>query len=836
MFEPSFTAIHGAVHGAIHSTHPLRLATHRLRWHCPAELLSFESTDDVEPAKGIVGQPTANEALKFGIQCLARGQNIYVRGSMGTGRSKMVMDLLRDLEPETDSLRDFCYVHNFVRPDHPRLLELAAGQALRFQEEIGRLSDYIQNNLPKSLEAKPYQTQRQELQRTLKEEVEKITAAFERDLEENSMALVTLEGTGQTIIFPVVEGEPVPIEQFRQLVKKGGVEESRLTEFEEKYPIFVARLREISTQVNHLIQESTEQIYAWRGKLIRELCAEITHSIKQQFPSQQVADYVDQLVDYVIKRQQAGNQQDDGRAWEILCHVNVVLNHQDPNRRPIIEETSPTMMNLLGTLEPSWGAGGEVSSDHRGIRAGAILNADQGYLILDAKDVLNEPGSWRALMRVLRTERLEIVPPELGLLRQQLIIFPEPIQIKLRVILIGDISTYHMLDQFDPDFSELFKVLADFDEELPRDDNGIDLYTHVLKSMGNKEGWPPLHRDAVGAIIEHGARIASRANKLTAKFGRIGDVAGEAAFLSNGKMVMAADVLKAIDRTKYRASLPSRKFWEMVENKTILLSTSGYEVGQINGLAVIRSGPLTYGFPARITASIGPGTAGVISIEGSSRMSGAIHTKGFHILSGLLRNLLPTKHPLAFTASIAFEQSYGGIDGDSASAAEMICLLSALTDIPLRQGIAITGAIDQLGNVQAIGGVNEKIEGFFDACNHFKLNGEQGVVIPIANANDLMLRQDVVQACSEGRFHVFAVDNIWDALEIFTGLATGRLNEAKEYPIGTLLAMAHERAESYWRLTAANPHMVAIPTQTIVQTESGQRENDSVVKQKNDPF
>jgi predicted ATP-dependent protease len=790
---------------AIQKSNPLRLSVPQLRWECPVELLEFKTTADVEPAVGIVGQPTANEALKFGIQCLARGQNIYVRGSMGTGRSKMVRDLLRELNPKTETLRDFCYVHNFSRPDHPQLLELPAGQASLFQNEIEKLSEFVQKGLPRSLEAKPYQSQRQDRQQSLQDEIGKLTGDFEQDLEDHQMTLVNVEGSGQAMIFPVVNDEPVQVEQFRHMVKKGMADAAQFEKFEKDYPVFLLRMREISTRVSQLVQEASEQMNAWRSQLIRELCSEVTEGIKQQFSGPKVAEYVDELINYVIKRHLSNHQNGEESGWEIVSSVNVVLSHRDTSRRPIIEESSPTMMNLLGTVEPSWGSGGDASSDHRGIRAGAILNADNGYLILDAKDVLNEPGAWRALMRVLRTERLEIIPPELGVLRQQLIIFPEPIQIKLRVILIGDIYTYYLLDQYDPDFSELFKVLADFDEELPRDDNGIDLYTHVLTSMAQQEGWPPLHRDAVRAIIEHGARIASRANKLTAKFGRIGDVAGEAAFLSNGKMVTAADVQKAIDRTKYRASLPSRKFWEMVENGTILLNTTGDEIGQINGLAVIRSGPLTYGFPARITASIGPGTAGVISIEGSSRMSGAIHTKGFHILSGLLRKLLPTKHPLAFTASIAFEQSYGGIDGDSASAAEMICLLSALTGIPLRQGIAITGAIDQLGHLQAIGGVNEKIEGFFDACNHFELTGEQGVVIPTANANDLMLRRDVVQACSKGKFHIFAVDNIWDALEIFTGMTTGRLNAEGDYPAGSLLAIAQEKAEAYWRLTSASP-------------------------------
>ncbi len=468
------------------------------------------------------------------------------------------------------------------------------------------------------------------------------------------------------------------------------------------------------------------------------------------------------------------------------------------------------MVNLLGTVEPKWGPGGIAISDFRGIRAGAMLNADRGYLVLDVNDLLSEPGAWRSLMRTLRTGRLEIVPPEVGWMRQYVVTQPEPIDIQVRVILIGDIGTYYQLDHFDADFRELFKVLADFDSEILRDDQGAFQYACVVAGLTDSESLPHFHKTAIAALVEHGSRIVARSEKLTAKFGRIADIAREAAFLAtqqNGAeaLVMDEHVKHAIKRTKARASLPSRKFQELVENRTIMLETEGSVVGQINGLAVMHSGPLTYGFPARITATIGPGTAGLINIEGRAQMSGAIHTKGFHILGGLLRHLLDTDHPLAFSASLAFEQSYGGIDGDSASGAEIVCLLSALTDIPIKQGLAMTGAIDQRGHLEAIGGVNEKIEGFFDACNYFGLTKEQGVVIPKANSGDLMLRDDVVQACAKGEFHVFAVDNILDALELMTGQSCGRTDRERVYAKGSLMARAVERAEEFWKLTMSGP-------------------------------
>ncbi len=477
------------------------------------------------------------------------------------------------------------------------------------------------------------------------------------------------------------------------------------------------------------------------------------------------------------------------------------------NGAPIVEEGSPSLVNLLGSVEPEWSLQGQPHMDYRGVRAGALLRADGGYLILDLKDMQTEAGAWRALMRTLRTGRLEIVPTDLGLFRPAHVLKPEPIEVAVRVILLGDAMTYHQLNALDPDFSEMFKVLADIDHEIDRDAASVAQYARVLAGVVRAEGLLHFDRAAVAALVEHGARIAARAGKLTARFGRLADIAREASFLARRQpapLVDAGHVREAVRRSKRRASLPSRKFQELVNRGTIQLEISGAVVGQINGLAVMVSGPLTYGFPARITATIGAGRAGLINIEGRAAMSGAIHTKGFHILGGLLRHLLRTDHPLAFSASIAFEQSYGGIDGDSASGAEMCCLLSALTGVPIRQGLAMTGAIDQHGHVQAIGGVNEKIEGFYDACEYFGLDGEQGVIIPAANAGDLMLREDVVAACERGAFRVHAVASVGQALELLTGVAAGVPVDGV-YPEGTLLRMAVERAGEFWRKTLASP-------------------------------
>ena len=427
--------------------------------------------------------------------------------------------------------------------------------------------------------------------------------------------------------------------------------------------------------------------------------------------------------------------------------------------------------------------------------------------------MLAEPGAWRALARTLRTGKLEIGVHEPSLLGFTSPLTPEPIDVNVKVVLIGGPEIYALLDHADPDFPHLFKVLADFDSTIPAEPAGVEGYAGVLARITSEEGLPPFRACAVSALAEHGARISGRRDRLTTRFGRLADLAREAAWLARkeGRELVTQEYVRAsIARGRQRADLPARRFRRLVREGTLRIETRGEAVGQINGLAVVSAGPLTYGFPSRITATIGPGSSGVINIERESQLSGAIHTKGFYILGGLLRHLLRGMGmPLAFSASIAFEQSYGGIDGDSASGAEMCCLLSALTGVPLSQSFAMTGAIDQFGAIQAIGAVSEKVEGFYDTCTDAGLTGEQGVLIPRSNLVDLMLRPDVAAACSEGRFHVYAVDTIFEALEVLSGMEAGRADEDGLYPEDSLLALAMERAAEFL-LVARHPELLGV--------------------------
>ena len=778
------------------------VAANNLRWSCVGDCVSFESTAELIGSQEVEGQLTAREAIEFGIKCLSPGQNIYVRGARGTGRIRMVRHLLREFAPPSNTKRDFCYVHNFSRPDHPRLIELPPGDGPEFRKSMNELAEFAESELVKALEGEPFASQRQEIQDSVNQEIKEKMKPLEDALEKDGLALVQGQGQGQAGIFPVIDGQPVPTDRLGPLVAQGQLTKEAVEKIESSILGYQKQLKDLGREINERIREASLQIRNINEKAANDLIGPRITQISNVWESDSVKEFLSDVVNDIVEFR---IDAEEDPPLKILYGVNVVLTQDDTEARPVVEESTPNMMNLLGTVEPDFGPNGVAISDYRGVHAGALLRADEGYLVIDVNDLLSEPGAWRALMRTLRTGRLEIVPPEASWMRQTVVTQPEPIRIRVRVILIGDARTYYQLDHADPDFRELFKVLADFDSEILRDSQGINAYGQVIANLCEEESLPHFHKSAIEALAEHGARIVARTDRLTARFGRIADIAREAAFLASGDLVQDSDVKEAVIRTKRRASLPSRKFQEMVNNRTIMVETSGAVVGQINGLAVMHSGPLTYGFPARITATIGPGTAGLINIEGRAQMSGTIHTKGFHILGGLLRHLIRTKHPLAFSASIAFEQSYGGIDGDSASGAEMVCLLSALTDIPVKQTMSMTGAIDQHGNIEAIGGVNEKIEGFFDACNYLTLTGDQGVVIPKSNAGDLMLRDDVVEACRKGKFHIYAVETIHEALALMTGHTVGELDDDGNYPEDSLLGKAVAKALQFWQLTLSSP-------------------------------
>ena len=772
-----------------------------LRWRCDPLSLSFESTEEVEPVAGVVGQETAVEALRFGLLTRAPGQNIFVRGLTGTGRYTLVRRLLDELRLSCPQVRDRCYVHNFAQPDRPCLLVLASGKGPALRDRVEKLADFIRDDLDTALSSEGIRSLKTAADRTASKRLKKLIEPFEQKLKDVGLTLVSVEAGPivQSAIFPIVDDHPVPPDAFEDLHTQGEISEEDYRSVRDDIVNFEPELAKIGHEASDIRRTHDEAVKKIMEYAARTVLSGMVESIADEFSDPKIQQFLEAIVDDVVRYRL--DSRDDEHDFTRMYRVNVVLEHGTEEGCPVIVENVPTERNLRGSIDFDFEAGDEPRPSHMGIRAGSLLRADGGYLILKDRDLLSETTAWRMLLRTLRTGRLEITPVESQLAVVGPMLKPEPIEINVKVILLGDAETYAMLDAFDADFPHLFKVLADFDSTIPRDAAGVNHYAAVVSRIVQQEGLPPFDRTAVAALAEHGARIASQRNKLTARFGRLADIAREAAFLvqqTRKKLVTGEHIREAVRRGKDRGILPSRHFCEMVGEGTIQLATSGKVVGQINGLAVMQAGPLIYGFPTRITATIGPGEAGVINVEREAELSGSIHTKGFYILRGLLRYLLRTEHPLTFDASIAFEQSYGGIDGDSASGAEICCLLSALTDIPIRQDIAMTGAIDQLGHIMPIGAVNEKIEGFYDACHEQGITGTQGVIIPKSNAGDLMLKHAMLDDCQAGKFNVYAVENVHEALEVLTGCSAGTPGPDGKYPAGSILAIAVQKARDYW--------------------------------------
>ena len=775
-----------------------RLDADRLRWFCDPAELAFQTTEDVDPITEVVGQDAAITALQFGLQVNASGQNVFVRGLEGSGRLTLLRRMLQDTRLACPVSPDRCAVRNFEEPDRPRLISLARGTARRFRLAVEELVRFMVEDLGPAMAGEALRDRREAMQESFNSTITGIVRPFEEKLDALGLALVTITaGDAQhPAIVPRVDGEPVMPEAFEAAVAAGKIP----AEEQEKILGLIADARPemeaISLEVERLQHEHKQQMRQLVQSEARALLAGRARRVLEEFDSEVARNFLDGLIeDYVERR--LGRDDVGRKELQRLYEVNVLVAHRDDHSCPVVAETAPTLENLLGGIDPEPLPEGGMRADHTRIRAGSLLRASGGFLLIEARDLLPEPGAWRVLMRTLRTGTVEMVPSELSG-SSPIPLKPEPTPVDLKVVLIGDPGMYLALEELDADFASQFKVLVDFEPSIPIDKGAVGLYAGVLAQIVRAKQLPPLDRAGFAQLAEYGARIAGRNDQLTARFGRVVDVLHEAAFLvrrDGGEVIGADAVDRAIAAMRERAGSAARRFRRALREGTLRIETSGSRTGQVNGLAVIHAGPLTYGFPSRLTATVGAGDTGTLNIEEAAKLSGSIHTKGFYILGGLLRHLLRTDHPLQFDASIAFEQSYGGIDGDSASGAEFCCLMSALCDVPLRQDLAMTGAIDQHGAVQAIGAVTEKIEGFYDACVEMGLTGNQGVIIPTANTLDLMLREDVVEACRRGEFHVHAVDRIEDALELFTGMPFGAPGAAGE---GTLLGLALGRVRAFW--------------------------------------
>ncbi len=795
---------------------PAELPPAKLRWRCDLSRIPFETTAQAELREGFIGQERALRALKMGVELTAPGYNAFVCGLAGTSRGGTIARMILKVHPQSKPSLDRCYVNNFKLPDRPRLLALPRGQANPFKKDVQAGLDFLRRRIPQVFEGEPFQRQKGRIVERFTAREKDLMDDFTRRIAREQFALGHMQVGAVALpeIFPVLEGQMVPIEDISKMVHEGKLEAPLAEDIERKYELFRQEFTVVYRKTLTLSRELASELSYLEQEAASVLVDGVIEELKEKYPGDGVAEYLEEVRHHLLDNldpfkeregePEQGEEAGDGvskapgpeRDPFRVYGVNVILAHSDGDSSPVIFETTPTYANLFGTIQRAYDARGGWTSDFMDLRAGSLLRADGGFLIMYAVEALSEAGVWRALKRTLNHNRLEIQPHEMFFPFGGSALKPEPIEINVKVILIGDREMYELLYEYEEDFRKIFKVRVEFNEEMQMSDGVIAEYAGRLRALSEKEGLLPYDRGAFAAILEYGVRRAGRRNKVTARFVDIADLAREASYAARGAgetQARAAHVRSALDLKMERHNLVETRIREMIDEGTLLIDVSGERTGQVNGLSVLEIGGYSFGKPVRITATAALGKAGLINIEREANLSGRFHDKGMQIIAGYMRNRFAQDKPLSLAASICFEQSYSGVDGDSASITEIYALLSALAEVPLRQDVAVTGSVNQQGDVQAIGGVNEKIEGFFDVCRIKGLTGTQGVIIPVENVEDLMLREDLLEAVSAGKFHIYPVARVEDGLEILTGIAAGRRNGDGAFEPGTVFALADER-------------------------------------------
>jgi lon-related putative ATP-dependent protease len=780
----------------------LEIRPERLRRRLDPRRLGFSSTADVEPLVGTIGQPRALDALEYGLAVETQGFNLFVSGPAGSGRLTTVLDTLRGLAPGRPKPLDWVYVYDFGEADRPNAIALPAGRGVEFARAMDTFVDAAKAEITRAFESEEYERRQREITAEItaqrQQEEEELTAfAAERGI----ALRTTVVGVASV---PLVDGKPITREQFDQLPEEQQESISRATsEVEEHAAGFVRQVRRLEGEASKRERELEREVALFATEPLFQ-------DLRERFGDvPEVAEYLEDVKDDVLESLSDFRETEESPLQLALAprprdfaryRVNVLVSNDGGDGAPVVVEPNPTYYNLLGRIEyrATFGA---MSTDFREIKSGALHRANGGFLVLDVLDVIRHPFAWDALKRALRSgevrieslgEEFSAVP--LASLR------PEPIPLDLKVVLIGSSFAHLVLYALDEDFRELFKVKADFAPELDWSAEHHRNYAAFISRWVRDNDLRHFDRAAVARLIEHGARLRENQGKLSARLIEISDVASEASFWAERlghEVVQAQDVELAIRKREFRSNLIEERVRELVEDGTIVIATAGEKVGQVNGVAVIDVGDYSFGRPARVSARVSLGRGGVESIEREIDLSGPIHSKGFMILSGYLASTYAQEWPLVLSATLTFEQSYDEIEGDSASSTELYALLSALSGLPLDQGVAVTGSVDQHGSVQAVGGVTRKIEGFFATCKAKGLTGSQGVIVPAANVRHLMLDHEVVEAVRDGQFHVWGVKTIDEGIEILTGVRAGRRRKDGSFTPGSVHALVEERLRGY---------------------------------------
>jgi len=784
----------------------------QLKTTCDPSIFNFKCTKDLAPLREFIGQDRAIRGIEFGLSMKNKGYNIYVAGLAGTGKTSIVKTYVnkmveKRLAEGSYTPDDWCYLYNFSENDKPQIVNLTQGKGKIFKDQMGKLLDHLKDELAKAFSSEEYKTQ---YKSKVQEGQTRQQQLFEEIGEEARRMGFMLQLTPMgPVIIPLMEGKPMPEEVYMSLDEKTrkNIEEQRNIILQKLQDVF-EKAREMERKTIETLQNMDKAVADFTvSRLFNELNREY-----QNYPG--IIKYLSDLKNYVLenldifKESQVPQPQPFpailGMGHQMAMRgdpflpfqVNVFVDNSEAKGPPVITESNPTYINLFGKIERRFLFGGYVS-DHTMIRPGALQRANGGYLLLSAMDVITNPAVWPTLKRAIKDREARIEEPyeQFGLF-VPIGMRPQPMPIDVKVVLIGDPLLYQLLAAYDEDFFEIFRVKADFDYQVARTRENMLGFAAFIS--GCCEDCEIRHFDPSGVarVIDYASRMVSDQEKLSTRFSQIQELVEEAAYWAkqeNSEFVAARHVDKAIEEKRYRHNLPDERLRELITRGIIMIDTDGAVVGQVNGLSVYSLGDITFGKPSRITCRTFLGRSGVINIERESQMSGKIHDKGVLILSGYMGWKFAQDYPLSLSASIAFEQSYEGVEGDSASSTELYALLSSLANVPIKQSIAVTGSVNQKGEIQPIGGINQKIEGYFDICRAMGLTGEQGVLMPARNIKHLMLRDEVINAVREGKFHIWAVNTVDEGIQVLTGIEAGAKRADGTFPEGTINYLVDRR-------------------------------------------